>query len=94
MAAAAALADDRAMSQRRPGLARGRMQQVQDQGEPAAQRHPSAAGHADLEARGGAEMSVMQEKPLGATLSESRAMWPQIRQTGQYLVFAAKAQRR
>ena len=44
-----------------PTLARGRMQSVQDPGEPPARRHPQAAGHADLEARGRAQMPIMQK---------------------------------
>src|ERR1700681_3324865 len=32
-----------------PGLARGRMQSLQDAGEPAARCHPPAAGHAHLD---------------------------------------------
>jgi hypothetical protein len=40
----------RPMSQRRPDLARGGMQPLQDAGEPAAGRHPPAAPYADLEA--------------------------------------------
>jgi hypothetical protein len=34
--------------------------------EPAARRHPPAAGDADLEARGRVEMPVMPERPLRA----------------------------
>ena len=44
------------------GLARGRMQSLQDTGEPAAGRHPPAAGYADLEAGGLAEMPVLSER--------------------------------
>jgi len=45
-----AVTDDRAMHQWRSGLAGGRVQPVQDPGEPAAERHPPAAGYTDLEA--------------------------------------------
>jgi len=38
------------MPQRRHGLARGRMQSLQEAGEPAARRDPAAAQHADMEA--------------------------------------------
>lgn len=46
----AALANDRSMPERRSGLARGRVQRVQNKGEPAAQRHPPVAGNAHQEA--------------------------------------------
>jgi hypothetical protein len=45
----AAVAIHRPMPQRRHGPARGRMQSLQDAGEPAARCDPPAAGHADLE---------------------------------------------
>ena len=48
------------------GLARGRVQPVHDLGEPAAQHHPPAARHADLEAGNRAEMPTKPEGPHGA----------------------------
>ena len=48
--AGAAITNDRTMPQRRTRLARGRVQSLQDPGEPTTERHPPAAGYADLEA--------------------------------------------
>src|SRR6187431_364417 len=44
------IADYRAVPQRWTGLARGRVQSLQDPGKPDAERHPPAARYADLEA--------------------------------------------
>ena len=62
----ATVADHRAMPQWRAQLAGGRMQPLQDAGEPAARRHPPPARHAAVETRGIAEMPVMPEGPLCA----------------------------
>ena len=48
--ARAAGTNDRAMPQRRLGLAGGRVQPLQDPSKPPAGCYPAAAGHADLEA--------------------------------------------
>jgi hypothetical protein len=50
-----------------------RMQPVQDQSEPTAGCHPSAAGHADMEARGGVEIPIMQDAPLCAAGAPDQA---------------------
>jgi len=71
--ARAAVPDDRATPQRRPGLARGGVQSLQDPREPAAQRHPPPAGHPDLEAGGHVEMPVMPEGPLRAAGAHDQA---------------------
>ena len=55
------------MHQRWPGLVRGRVQPLQDPGEPAAGRHPSPARHAAVEARGLAQVPVMPERPPRAS---------------------------
>lgn len=60
--------DHRPVHQRRARLAGGR---VQDQGSPTAGRHPAAAGHAALEARGLAQVPVLPEGPL----SFERVSW-------------------
>jgi hypothetical protein len=65
----AAVANDRPMPERRPGLARGGMQPLQDPGEPAARCHPAAARHADMEIGSVAEMPVLPKgspRPAGA----------------------------
>ena len=62
----AAVANDRAPSPRRTRLARGRIQSLQDAGEPAARRAPPTARYAVVEAGGIVEMPVMPERPLGA----------------------------
>ncbi len=49
------------------------MQPLQDTREPAARHHPPAAGHADLEARGRAEMPIMQEGSLRAAGAHDQA---------------------
>jgi hypothetical protein len=61
--AGAAVADNRAMPQWRASLAGGRMQSVQEQGEPPARCDPPIARHPDLETRSCAEMPIVQEGP-------------------------------
>jgi len=54
--ASAAVANNRAMHQRWPGLARSRVQQVQDPREPTARCYPPATRYAAVEAGGIPEM--------------------------------------
>ena len=61
------------MPQRRAGLARGRVQSLQDTGEPAARRDPPAAGYADLEAGGVAKMPVVSERKVGPAGADDQA---------------------
>ena len=46
---------------------------MQDAREPSRFRHPPTAGHADLEARGLAEMPVVQEGPIRAARPHGQA---------------------
>jgi hypothetical protein len=64
---------DRPMPQWRTGLARGGMQSLQIPGEPAARRHPPAAGHSDMETGSLAEMPVLPEGPLRAAGTDDQA---------------------
>ena len=54
-------------------LARGRMQSLQDPREPAARCDQASAQYADLETGGGAEMPVVQERPIRAASSHDQA---------------------
>ena len=66
-------ADNRTMPPRRTGLARGGVQSLQDQSKPAAGRHPPAACHAHLEARGLSQMPVMPQGALSTTGADDQA---------------------
>ena len=61
-----------AMPQRRTGLARGRMQSLQDPREPFARRHPPAAGYADLEARSLIEVPVLSERSVRSASADDK----------------------
>jgi len=61
------------MPQRRPGLARGGMQSLQDTGEPAARRHPPATRHANLEAGSFAEVQILSIGSLSASGPDNQA---------------------
>src|SRR2546428_13225518 len=69
----AALADNRSMPRRRPGLARGGVQSLQQARKPAAGCHPPAARHTYLEAGSLAEMPVLSETSLGAAGTDEPA---------------------
>ena len=68
-----AVSDHRPMSSGRSGLARDGVQLLQDRSEPAAGRHPPAAGYADLEAGSLAEMPLLPEGPHGAAGAHDQA---------------------
>jgi hypothetical protein len=68
-----AFPNDRSMHQRRPELARGGVQSLQDAREPAAGWHPPATRHPDLETGSLAEMSLLPQWPLGATGANDQA---------------------
>jgi len=62
--AGAAVADGRAMPQRRLRLAAGEMPSLRDRGQHSARTRPPAARHANLEAGGGVEMPIMPETAI------------------------------
>jgi hypothetical protein len=59
--------------QRRPGLARGGMQSLQDPREPAARRHPPATRHANLEVGSFAEVQILSKGSLSAAGPDNQA---------------------
>jgi hypothetical protein len=68
----AAVADHCAMPQRRNWMARGRVCSLQDASEPSARCDPPTARYANLEARGLAEMPVLQEGALCAACAHDQ----------------------
>ena len=79
--ARAAVPHHRSMPHRRSRLARGGVQPLQDTGEPAARCHPSAAGHAHMEAGSLTEVPVVSERSLCAAgrmikLTDARVITP------------------